>query len=141
MLEVCIILRGFITKHKRLAAYLFFGAVTTMVNWCVYFPLHYVADLSAALSNCISWIIAVIFAFVTNKPFVYNSKDWSLRVTAPEFARFVACRLFSGCLETGLLLLFVDLLEMNGMLWKIFAGIIVICINYIGGKILVFKNS
>ena len=135
------ILRGLIRKHKCLVAYLVVGAVTTLINWSIYFPLYYAVGLPASVSTGISWFVAVLFAFVTNKPFVYRSNDWSLGTTVPEFFRFLSCRLLSGLFETALLFVFVDMLLMNGFLWKVLAGLTVICINYLGGKILVFRRK
>ena len=135
------ILRDLIKKYKCLIAYLIVGAITTLVNWCIYFPLYYAVGLPASLSTGISWFVAVLFAFLTNKPFVYRSNDWSLQTTIPEFFRFVSCRFISGLLEAALLFVFVDMLHMNGFLLTILAGGAVICINYIGGKILVFRRK
>ena len=134
-------LKSFIAKYKSLLAYLFFGALTTFVNWCAYFPLRYVANLSAALSSVIAWVIAVLFAFPTNKIFVYASTEWSIRKTASEFLGFVSCRLFSGLLEAGILFLVDDVLHMNGILWKILASVIVVILNYLSGKLLVFRKT
>lgn len=127
-------------KHHSIIAYLIFGLLTTAVNWCVYFPLFYSAGLSATVSNCISWFCAVLFAFVTNKPFVFRSTDWKLRTTFFEFLRFLACRLTSGLVETGILFLTVDVLSFNGIFWKLIAGSLVIVLNYIGSKLFVFEK-
>ena len=81
-----------------------------------------------------------IFAYLTNKPFVFRSHDWSAKTVVSEFARFVGCRVASGAMETGLLLLFVDMLGQNGNVWKIVTSILVVVINYIGSKLLVFRK-
>ena len=136
-----VILREFIKKHKSLLAYLVIGGLTTLVNWCAYFPLRYVTDLSAAVSSGIAWFVAVLFAFPTNKIFVYESNQWSVRSTTMEFVSFVSCRLFSGLLEAGILYVVDDLLHMNGVVWKILASVIVVILNYLSGKLLVFRRK
>lgn len=133
-------LRKLIMQHKQIIAYLIVGGLTTLVNWAVHFPL-YKTGTPAALSSGIAWLAAVLFAFPTNKLFVYTSKCWHFRVTVPEFFSFVSCRLLSGLLEAGMLFVFVDLLQWNGIVWKIMVSVIVVCINYITGKILVFRKK
>lgn len=127
-------------KYKDILSYLFFGVLTTVVNWLVYFPCHNFLGWSASLSNVLSWVIAVAFAFLTNKPFVFKSHDWSWKTVWPELARFVGCRVGSGVLETLILLLCVDWLQWNGNVWKLVTAVLVIVLNYVGSKFLVFKK-
>ena len=79
--------------------YLFFGVLTTVVNYAVYLPCLNFLGFSAAVSNCIAWVVAVTFAFLTNKPFVFQSHDWSRKTVVPEFTKFIATRISSGGLE------------------------------------------
>lgn len=127
-------------KHHNLIMYLIFGVLTTMVNYIVFLPCYNVMHLGASVSNAIAWAVAVFFAFVTNKPFVFRSYDWSARVVMPELVKFVGTRLGSGALETLILLVTVDLMQMNGNLWKLITSVIVVVVNYIGSKLLVFKK-
>lgn len=83
-------------KHRVMLLYAIFGLLTTVVNWIVYLPLFYLADFTAVLSNGIAWFCAVLFAFVTNKQFVFKSTDWNLRIIFSEFLRFIGCRILSG---------------------------------------------
>ena len=130
-----------IKTHKSVVIYIFFGVLTTLVNYAVYFPLYNITSLSATLSNVIAWCVSVVFAFLTNKPFVFNSCDWSIRVTVPEFLKFTGCRVASGLLESVIVLLTVDVMNMNGNLWKLITGVLVIVLNYIGSKFFVFNNN
>lgn len=127
-------------KHKYVFAYLVIGVLTTAVNFVVYYPLFNNAGFSAALSNAVAWIVAVIFAFAMNKPFVYRSADWSAKTTIPEFMKFIACRAISGFAETGLLFLTVDILLWSGNIMKILISILVVVMNYITGKFIVFQK-
>ena len=88
-----------VKKHWDIVTYLVFGALTTVVNYLVYLPLYNFAGCSATLSNCIAWVAAVAFAYITNKPFVFKSHDWSMATVLPELAKFVACRLGSGAAD------------------------------------------
>ena len=128
-------------KHRVMLLYAIFGLLTTVVNWIVYLPLFYLADFTAVLSNGIAWFCAVLFAFVTNKQFVFKSTDWNLRIIFSEFFRFIGCRILSGIIETVILLVSVDLLQWNGFIWKIVADSMVVILNYIGSKLFVFKND
>ena len=134
-------IRAIIEKHWDILSYLFFGALTTLVNYLVYFPCYNFLHLSTVASNVIAWVVAVAFAYLTNKPFVFKSHDWSLKTVAPELAKFVGCRVGSGLLETALLFLTVDLLRWNGNLMKIILSVMVVILNYVGSKLLVFRKK
>lgn len=133
-------MRAFLKKYSHVLSYLFFGGLSTLANYAVYLPCYNILKLSAGFSNMIAWVVAVAFAFVTNKPFVFKSKDWSKKVVLPELGKFVSCRLASGILETVILLIFVDFLRFNGNIWKLITAVMVIILNYFGSKLLVFKN-
>ena len=85
-----------IRKHYDILAYLFFGVLTTAVNYIVYLPCYNLMHFSAAVSNVIAWVVAVAFAYLTNKPFVFKSHDWSPGTVVPELTKFVTCRIGSG---------------------------------------------
>jgi len=128
-------------KHRDILAYLFFGGLTTLVNFLVYVPVYHWAELSAAVSNAVAWAAAVVFAFLTNKPFVFKSSDWSAKTVLPEFGKFLGCRLGSGVLETLLLALTVDWLGWNSVLMKVIASVLVVVLNYVGSKLFVFNRN
>ena len=134
-------LSSIIKKYWDILSYLFFGVLTTVVNYVVYLPLYNTLHLPATVSNAISWVVAVIFAFVTNKPFVFKSHDWSAKVTLPEFVKFVGCRVGSGVLETLIIFITVDIFSFNGNIMKLITSIITILLNYIGSKLLVFRKK
>lgn len=133
-------MRSLLVRHWDIISYLVFGVLTTVVNYLVYLPCYNLLGLSAAVSNVIAWAVAVLFAYVTNKPFVFRSHDWSLQTVIPEFAKFVGCRVASGGAETLILLLTVDILGWNGNLWKLVVSVLVVIANYFGSKLLVFKK-
>lgn len=131
----------FIRKYWDIISYLFFGVLTTLVNYFIYFPLYNWLRLSATVSNLIAWIFAVAFAYLTNKPFVFKSRDWSKETVIPELTKFVGCRLGSGALETAIIWLTVDMLQWNGNLMKILISVLVVALNYVGSKWLVFAKK
>lgn len=128
-------------KYRSILIYIIFGVLTTAVNYLVYIPCLNLLGLSASVSNVIAWCVAVLFAFLTNKPFVFESKDWSAKTVVPEFTKFVGTRVASGLVETLILLVTVDLLGWNGNIWKLVTNVIVVILNYIGSKLLVFRKK
>ena len=135
-----VVIKGFLKKYKDIVLYLLFGMLTTVVNYLVYYPLYNWTDLPAAVCNTIAWIAAVAFAYLTNKPFVFESHDWTAKTVLPELGKFVACRLGSGLLETAAILLFVDILTFDGNIAKLIISVLVVILNYIGSKFIVFKK-
>ena len=129
-----------IEKYWDIVSYLFFGVCTTIVNYLIYIPCYNLLGLSASVSNMLAWVVAVAFAYLTNKPFVFKSNDWSATTVIPELTRFVGCRIGSGAAETLILFLAVDLLGWNGNIWKLLTQVMVVVLNYIGSKLLVFKK-
>lgn len=129
-----------IVKYWDVITYLVFGVLTTVVNYLVYLPVYNLLGLSAAISNAIAWVVAVAFAYLTNKPFVFKSHDWSAKTVIPELTKFVSCRLASGAVETLILLVTVDILHWNGNIWKLVTSVLVVILNYIGSKLVVFKK-
>lgn len=134
-------IRKLVEKHWDIISYLFFGVCTTIVNYIIYLPCYNMLQLSATVSNMIAWVVAVAFAYLTNKPFVFKSNDWSAATVVPELTKFVGCRIGSGAAETLILLLAVDLLGWNGNLWKLVTQVMVVILNYIGSKLLVFRKK
>ncbi|MBE6974195.1 MAG: GtrA family protein [Ruminococcaceae bacterium] len=133
--------KNLIHKYYDVLAYLFFGGLTTLVNYVVYLPCYNLLHLSAAVSNVIAWVVAVAFAYLTNKPFVFKSHDWSWQVVGPELTKFVGCRIGSGVLETLIIAVTVDLLHWNGNIMKLLVSILVVILNYFGSKLLVFRKK
>ncbi len=133
-------IQNLIRKYWDIITYLFFGVLTTVVNYLVYLPVYNFVGLSAAASNAVAWVVAVAFAYLTNKPFVFKSNDWSAKTVIPELTKFVSCRIASGVLETVILLVTVDILHWNGNIWKIVTSVLVVVMNYVASKLLIFKK-
>lgn len=130
-----------IKKYREMISYLFFGVATTAVNFAVYALMTDLLSISETPSNVTAWFAAVIFAFVTNKLFVFESKSLSPARLVREFGAFFAARVFSGIIENGGFWICVDLLEINDWVVKIALSVIVVITNYITGKFIVFRKK
>ena len=126
--------------NRETVTYVIFGVLTTAVNYAVYYPLR---DLGVTylLANAIAWIVAVIFAFFTNKHFVFFFFFYSLSVLLPEFGKFVAGRLITLGLEQLLLYVSVDLLHFDDRIMKLIVSILVVILNYVFSKLFIFKKE
>ena len=134
-------IKALMVQYWEVLSYLIFGVLTTVVNYLVYLPVYNLLGLSAALSNAIAWVVAVAFAYLTNKPFVFKSHDWSAKTVIPELTKFVGCRVASGAAETLILLVTVDILCWNGNIWKLVTSVLVVILNYIASKLVVFRKK
>ena len=126
--------------NKETILYVIFGILTTIVNLIAYYLFSNIININYLISNAIAWIISVVFAYITNKFFVFNSSDINKDVIIEEFIKFMNCRLISGLSEVVLLFLFVDLLLMNDIVAKLIIGVLVAVINFIFSKVFIFKG-
>lgn len=134
-------LKEMLNKYWDVVSYLFFGVLTTGVDYIVSFVCHYALGISPTVSTIIAWAAAVIFAYLTNKSWVFKSRDWSIRTVFPEFLKFAGSRVGSGVLVTVCIEVTVELLGWNFMLMKIVTSVINIILNYVASKLLVFKRK
>ena len=128
-------------KHKELIKYLIFGILTTIVNFVIYIIFAKMLLVDEFISNVIAWAISVVFAYITNKIYVFESKTKKIKEIIKEIISFVGCRLFSGVVDTGSFFIFVTILKMNDILAKIIIAILVVILNYIFSKLIIFKNK
>ena len=129
------------SKYQEIILYLVCGVLTSVVNFAVYIPLYNWLRLSATVSNVIAWVAAVAAAFLTNKPLVFKSHDWSAKTVWAELTKFVGCRVASGVLETVVIFLTADLLQWNGNWVKIITSVVVVIVNYVASKYFVFRSG
>ncbi|MBQ4530998.1 MAG: GtrA family protein [Lachnospiraceae bacterium] len=136
------------TKYKEMIMYLFFGVGTTAVNWIIYTIMVTVAGIgNLTLANVVAWIGAVAFAYITNKLWVFESKSWNPNVVLKELGMFLGARIVSGIFEIGLFPVLVwmglnqAIFGIEGMVAKVIISVLVIVLNYIFSKLLVFKKE
>ena len=124
--------------NKETVLYLIFGILTTIVNIVSFFLFNKLFNYK--LSNIIAFILAIVFAYITNKKYVFESKKEEKTEIIKEFIFFIGSRLFTFVLDMLLMVLFIEALFMNVLISKIIANIFVIILNYILSKKLVFKK-
>lgn len=130
-----------IKKYKSFTFYAAFGVFTTVVNLAVYNLCYYQAGLSNTVSNIFAWVMAVTFAFLTNKSWVFESKSWAWSVLRKEIPAFVSCRLATGVMDLAIMYVCVDILGWHAMLMKLISNVLVIILNYIFSKLVIFKKK
>ena len=136
------------TKYKEMIMYLIFGVGTTAVNWIIYTIMVTIGgNINIMVANVVAWIGAVVFAYITNKIWVFESKSWNPKLVLKEAGMFLGARLFSGIFEIGLfpVLMWAGLNQsifgIEGMVAKVVISVLVIVLNYIFSKLLIFKKQ
>ena len=120
--------------------YLVFGVLTTLVDWVAYRVLR-LSGLGYMFSNVAAWAVAVIFAFVTNKFMVFNSKSVDRLVIIKEFISFVGARVFSLLLQLAGIELMIDYANINEYIAKAVMTVVVVVCNYVFSKLFIFKDK
>ena len=131
-------------RLREIFAYLFWGMLTTLVSWLTYSLFVWLTG-HLILSNVLSWVCAVAFAFVTNKKWVFAGNDWRAKTVCREGLQFLSARLVTGVLELvgvpALALLGGEpLLGIEGLGAKMSVTVVVILLNYLFSKLLIFKK-
>ena len=126
-------------QYREVINYLVFGGLTTVVN-IVSFYIMDIMGINTYVNNTIAWVLSVIFAYVTNKLFVFESKTSNRKELTKEIGSFFAARLFSYAVDMIGMYLFVSILFINKMISKVVMNIIVIILNYIFSKLFIFNQ-
>ena len=137
-------LKGFVEwylKHQEGMRYLVFGALATVVNIVSYDICYYAFHISNGISNAIAWVAGAVFAYFTNKMCVFNSKTNGIKDLIREAVSFFGFRLVTFAFDQAIMLYTVDKLLWNAGLMKIIANIIVIILNFVFSKLIIFKNN
>ena len=137
MKELFILLK----KYEELLIYIFVGVLTTLVNMIVYYYFTRIINFSLYTSNIIAWIVAVLFAFFSNKFIVFKSIDKRFKTIFKEGISFTSMRILSLGLEMITLYILISIFSWNDMVVKLIAQIIVTISNYIFSKLFIFKKS
>lgn len=126
--------------NRETVSYFIFGVLTTAVDWLVY-PLMRWFGHSVALSSIASWAAAVIFAFVTNKLFVFQSYTFRPKELGREFVSFVSCRALTGAFTVVAMVVIVDVMGWNEWIGKVAVSALSLVLNYIFSKLFIFKKT
>ena len=142
-------------KYKEVISYVFFGVLATVVNLVSFKIFNAVLGAHLyLLTNLISWLITVIFAYITNKLWVFESKSWKAEVVIKELIGFFGARIFSLVVEEAGLWLMIDIMHMGKISWDIFSfnldgnmiakiimQVVVVILNYVFSKLVIFKHK
>ena len=141
-------IKRILRTYREQILYLIFGGLTTAVDWTISFSLYYVWESAMQVNpvllhvaDVLAWIGAVAFAYVTNRIWVFESRKRGFLPIAREIATFAGGRVFTLLLQEAIMALFVTLLGLNKYLFRILAAVLVIVLNYVISKLLVFGKS
>ena len=143
-------------KYQEPILYIVFGVLTTLVNILVYYLLADIASIYYLIANVIAWVVSVLFAFVTNKIFVFESKSWKASIVLPEMGGFFLARIATGVVDMVLMWLLIDVCLLGEMKFarpmtavtlsgemfaKILVNVVVIVLNYVASKLWIFRKK
>ena len=134
-------MKKLINKYRDIIPYAIFGVLTTVVNIVAYWLAAHTLGLSGMVATIFAWIAAVLFAYLTNRKWVFHSSAETANEIAKEITAFFSCRLATGVLDWLCMFLFVDILCWNDMVVKAAANILVIVLNYVASKLVIFKSK
>ncbi len=128
-------------RHTGVVLYLVFGGLTTLVNIVAYWACSRVLELETITGTVIAWVLAVLFAYLTNRTWVFGSYAHGIGQILLEAFAFFSCRLTTGLADLGMMWLFVVVLEFNDLAIKVIANVMVIVMNYLASKFIIFRKS
>lgn len=128
-------------KYREPITYIFFGGCTTLVNWGCYWLLAHPMGVDETVSTLIAQVLSVLFAYVTNRIWVFQSQAKGFGPVMKEMGSFFLSRLSTILLDAALMEIFAKRLGFNDMLVKLVANIIIIALNYVLSKLLVFRKK
>lgn len=129
-------------KYKEVINYLIFGGLTTIVNFVCYFIFAKLIGMDEVISSGLAWFCSVLFAYITNKLFVFESKTKTIYAFFEEMISFFLARIVSGALcDVGTFAVMVKGFHINDILAKIVTQIMVVIVNYFFSKLIVFRKK
>ncbi|KXZ19966.1 GtrA family protein [Bacillus atrophaeus] len=121
--------------------YIIMGIFTTAVNISSFYILVEILDRDYKTATVIAWILSVLFAYITNKIYVFQQKTSDMRSLMRELTAFFSVRLLSLGIDLGMMILLVSQFHTNETLAKILDNVVIVVVNYIASKWLVFKKT
>lgn len=134
-------LKKIYSKYKDVLAYLVFGVFTTLINIITYWLMAYKLHQIVMVSTIVAWVVAVFFAYITNRKWVFHSECDDIKGIVKEISAFFSCRLATGIVDWLCMFVFVDIIKINDIAIKTLANIVVIVLNYIASKLIIFKHK
>lgn len=123
--------------RKELLNYIVFGVLTTLINILTY-QIFSVAGVTTLIANGIAWLLSVLFAYITNRKYVFDSHSEN---RIQECLKFYGSRISTGILDMAGMWMLVDIFYFPGMVSKVGMNVVVIVLNYIFSKLFVFKDK
>lgn len=130
-------MKNIVQKNKEIIMYLVFGVLTTVVNIVVYYIFSNLLHMNYLFSNAMAWFLSVLFAYVTNRKYVFDSKNNQI---IKEAISFFGSRLATGIMDMVLMWFLVNFNIVNDVVAKVVVNVIVVILNYILSKLVVFKK-
>lgn len=127
-------------KYREVLLYLVFGALTTLVNIVSFYILRKL-NIAIYISNVIAWVLSVLFAFITNKLFVFESKNKKAKENVKEAISFFSFRILSLVFDMAFMYLMIQIFSVNEMISKVISNVLVIILNYVFSKLFIFKSK
>lgn len=125
---------------REVITYLIFGVLTTVVNWIAYAAMVK-SGVDYRISTAAAWFVSVLFAFIVNKIFVFQSYDLHPAFMAKEAFAFAACRVASGVMEMFFMVAMVSWLNMDEYISKVLVSVAVVIANYVFSKLFIFRKG
>ncbi len=131
--------------NRETVSYLIFGVLTTAVNYIVSFLIMFFCkdiryDIRVNVSTVVAWVAAVLFAYITNKIFVFQSKTRDIKSIFKELTAFITARLLSFGFEIVWMNVTVNVMNLNFYISKLIAQVVIVILNYIFSKLFIFKK-
>ncbi len=134
-------IKNLVSKYEEIIGYLIFGGLTTVVNIVVFYLFDSVFEVHYLIANAIAIVVSILFAFFTNKKYVFKSSTPTVQLWLKEFSLFVSFRLLSAVFDMGSMWLLVDGLNLNANVAKVITQFIVVVLNYGFSKFFIFKQG
>ena len=132
---------SFMTEHYySILMYLIMGSITTFINIFIFWLFNSQFSLNYTIANIIAWVFSVLFAYVSNKFYVFESKNTSLKTLTKEVSSFFFFRILSLFMDLLVMFLCISLLGFNPLLAKVLANVIVLIANYVFSKFFIFNK-
>ncbi len=128
-------------KNKEVILYLVFGVLTTIINFIVYTFLTRTFSQDEIIANSFAWVIAVIFAYITNKTYVFTSKTYTFNELTREILAFFLARIFSLGVDTLIMFIGIKILFIYDLYVKFVAQVVIVILNYVLSKFIIFKKG
>ena len=126
-------------KYREIIDYIIFGGLTTIVNIVAFFIFDTLLGWPYLIANAIAIVVSILFAYVTNKLFVFKTGDMTASENIVEFLKFIGFRLISGLADMAAMWMLVDLISIDTNIAKLLTQFIVVVLNYVFSKLFIFK--